>query len=230
MTTRKNNTESLTLTERCAKVSKSALDAMTAKIQQQFDIRDAYETARGAPLEGAYFTERNRMLSQGKTFANTKNLEYVARLFVALQIDESFINREVNTGNRFNAYALKKVTELARMVNKREQSLEKVTVCFLACSLAYVNKTKNSVLPNEYTKAFLSSVNLAALTGDSEIADVLADFQHKVMSGGKETQSSQSRNVAHALKYGAIGNNRKTLTFDASSDILSVFADVYSIK
>lgn len=247
MTARKNKTvatvtttDSLTLAQRCAAVAPDAVDAMIARIEAAFAARDIFEAANGIKLDAdsSYTRERDRMLSRGKVHQNSKNLEYCARLFVACGIapdnDETGINRTINSGSRFNAKALKKVVEIARMVNIGDKCLEQVTISFIACSYAYIRKTGDSVIPNEFSRAFLSSVDLSKLFGDKDVAEAVSKYQAKQMTGGKETQSSQSRNVAQFLGFGEIERRasvkRGQTSIDMQHEILTTFADLYQMN
>jgi hypothetical protein len=173
----------------------SSVETMCEAIEASFDRRDAFEERNGLNLdsESSYSKAKAKMLKASVS---------VARFFLALDIAPSaVIERQVAENKMFNAKALDKVTELAQMVVGIGAKVQKVTVAFIACALAF---DKGEAIDNKVNKLFLSNNDVSKLVADAEIADYIRDYQHKFMTGGKDTQSSQVRNVLDVLGLGAI--------------------------
>lgn len=167
--------------------------AMQADIVASFARRDVFESNAASDL--SYTRERARMLEASAP---------VARFFLALNVSpSSVIERKVNSSNMFNAKALKKIVELARFACGTSNKVEKVMLAFIACALTFDAKL-NGAIANKVNKSFLSGLNFDKIVSDTELADYLSEYQHKYMSGGKDTQSSQARNVLDVLGLGRI--------------------------
>lgn len=184
----------VTLRDRANAFAQDAVDAMCAKIAKAFAQRDKFES--GAML--SYLREKERMLVTNKIA--------VARLFLALDIEPSnVILRKVSSNAMFNAKAFKKICELASFVCTGNTKIEKVMSAFIACALLFDERTaKGAAISNAANKAFLSNMKFDQIVQDVDLAAYLADYQHKFITGGKDTQSSQARNVLDVLGLGAI--------------------------
>jgi hypothetical protein len=104
----------------------------------------------------------------------------------------------------FNAKALDKITELAQFAVGHGATVQKVTLAFIACALAF---DQGDAIDNKLNKNFLSNADVSRLVTDADLAAYIADYQHKFMTGGKDTQSSQVRNVLDVLGLGQIVSN-----------------------
>lgn len=183
-----------TFRDKVKAVTDSEVAAMIADIEASFARRDTFEGAN-AIGSTSYTVNRAAML-------NAKHK--VARFFVALNVSaSSVIERKVSANKMFNAKALKKIVELARFAFDGDRKIEKVMQAFIVCALAFSVKSDGAIA-NRFNKSFLSGLNFDQIVTDSELAEYIADYQHKFMSGGKDTQSSQARNVIDVLGLGAI--------------------------
>lgn len=171
------------------------VEATCELIEACFDRRDAFEERNGLNIDvsNSYTKAKAKMLSASVA---------VARFMLALDIAPSaVIERQVAETKMFNAKALDKVTELAQLTVGLGQHVQKVTVAFICCALAF---DKGEAIDNKLNKNFLSNADVSKLVTDAELADYISDYQHKFMTGGKDTQSSQVRNVLDVLGLGSI--------------------------
>ena len=183
-----------TFRDRCNAFDTATVDSMVAKINASLERRDNAANNGG----GSYTKERAKVVA---------NIGAVARFFLALNIEPSqVIERRVVASAMFNAKALKKVVELARFAVTGNKSIEKVMSAFIICALAFENRTDGAAISNRINKSFLSNLDFSKIVEDEELADYLADYQHAYISGGKDTQSSQARNVLDVLGLGEIVN------------------------
>jgi hypothetical protein len=182
-----------TFRERCAAFDDSQVDAMVVQIEESVARRDA------ASDNGGLSWSNSRKLIE-------KNKIALARFFLALNLHAANVieNRLVSSA-LFNAKALKKVVELAKFAVTGSKEIEKVLSCFIICALAFDARTGDAI-SNRFNKSFLSSLSFDKLNVDAELAEYLADYQHKYMTGGKDTQSSQARRVLEVLGLAEIVN------------------------
>lgn len=92
------------LKEMKAEFEPEAKEAKKVEIVMSFDDRIAFEKAQpglSSKMIPNLEAEQKKMATIG-----------AAGLFLAMDIDPGFINREVSTGSRFNVYALQKVNDL----------------------------------------------------------------------------------------------------------------------
>lgn len=92
------------LKEMKAQFEPEAKEGKKAEIVMSFDDRIAFEKAQpglSSKMIPNLEAEQKKMATIG-----------AAGLFLAMDIDPGFINREVSTGSRFNVYALQKVNDL----------------------------------------------------------------------------------------------------------------------
>ncbi|NKL08407.1 hypothetical protein GFL39_26415 [Rhizobium leguminosarum bv. viciae] len=92
------------LKEMKAEFEPEAKEGKKAEIVMSFDDRIAFEKAQpglSSKMIPNLEAEQKKMATIG-----------AAGLFLAMDIDPGFINREVSTGSRFNVYALQKVNDL----------------------------------------------------------------------------------------------------------------------
>ncbi len=177
-------------------LSTSKVNATVKKIEESFSRRDTFE---GANAIGAtsYTVNRDKVLA---------NKQAVARFLAALNVAPSaVIERKVSAAKMFNAKALKKIVELAQFVVNDSRKIEKVMTAFIVCALAFDAKNSGAI-SNAVNKSFLSNLDFNLIVTDTELADYLADYQHAFISGGKDTQSSQARNVLDVLGLASIVN------------------------
>lgn len=204
----------------CANVSTDAIDAMCANIDAAIEKRDASANNGG----GSWLDSRKRLL------ASKSN---VARFFVALNVKaENVLLRSVVSNALFNAKALKKVVELANFACNGSKQVEKVMSSFVICSLRFsAMNDENNAISNAVNKAFLSSQKFDDIVKDAELAAYLADYQHTFMSGGRDTQSSQARNVLDVLNLGEIvacdNRYRGGIKINADHAFFSDFCDAF---
>ncbi len=185
----------LTFRDRCKAFATDIVDQTVTAIRESFNRRDLFESPSSLATGASYRVNRDKVLS---------NASNVARFFLALDVAPSaVIERKVSSVAMFNSKALKKIVELANFAVTGEKKLEKVMSAFIVCSLAFEVK-QSGAISNAHNKSFLSSLNFNSIVTDSELADYLADYQHAFMSGGKDTQSSQARNVLDVLGLGRI--------------------------
>lgn len=190
-----------TFAEAAKSVSTKRVDAMIESIHASFARRDTFEGANAENSASSYAVNKRKVIEHEQT---------VARFFCALGIKDAaqVIERQVNSSKMFNAKALKKVVELARFsqgglaVNK----VETVMTAFIMCTAKMTADTDGAPLVNGATKAFLSGDNLDSLIADEKLREAISKMRHNTISGGKDTQSSQARNVADVLGLGEIVN------------------------
>lgn len=197
MTRKNKNVEVVSFRDSCNAIEQSKVDAMCADIVASFNRRDAFEGS--AALDSASSYSKNRA-------AVLNNQIAVARFFCALDITAaSVIERKVSANKMFNAKALKKIVELARFAVLNERKIEKVMSAFIICALKF-EANSGEAISNAVNKSFLSNLDFSLIVADSDLAAYLADYQHAYISGGKDTQSSQARNVLDVLQLGSIVN------------------------
>ena len=173
-------------------------------LDQSFERRDFFEIANNLDLDASnsYTKARDKMLA---------NKVSVARFLLALDVQPSaVIERKVAETKMFNAKALDKVTELAvAVLNNTAHAIskvQKVTVAFIACALAFDN---GDAIDNKVNKQFLSNNDVSKMVANDDIAEYVSAYQHKYITGGKDTQSSQVRNVLDVLGLGSIVSNER---------------------
>lgn len=192
-----NLNEALSLRDAANAFDAETVEARCEAIEQSFDRRDAFEASNGLNLDvdNSYTKAKAKML---------KNSIAVARFLLALNVEPSaIIERKVAETKMFNAKALDKITELALFAVGYGAKVQKVTLAFIACALAF---DKGEAIDNKVNKEFLSNADVSKLVTDAELADYIREYQHKFISGGKDTQSSQVRNVLDVLGLGEIVN------------------------
>lgn len=186
--------ETLSFRDKCNAFSQIDVDTMVASLRDSFARRDTFEGAN-ATGSNSYTVNRDKVLN---------NSVAVARFFLALGITPSaVIERKVSSNKMFNAKALKKIVELAQFACTGAKKIEKVMSAFIVCSLAFDAKSGDAIA-NRFNKSFLSNLDFSKIVEDAELAAYLSDYQHSFMSGGKDTQSSQARNVLDVLGLGSI--------------------------
>lgn len=200
--------------------SDSEVAVMCDKLRASFDRRDAFEATK---TDLSYQREKSRMIGAQVS---------VARFLLALGIEPSdIIERKVNSTGMFNAKALKKIVELARFAVTGNTSVEKVMLSFIACALIFDASNANAAIGNNLNKSFLSSLSLDKIITDTELAEYMSDYQHKYMTGGKDTQSSQARNVLDVLGLGTIVNvdnrNRGGIAINSEHAFYQLFRDAF---
>ena len=209
--------------ERCNAFDAATVDAMVQDIRDSFERRDSFE---GANAIGAnsYTNNRDKVLN---------NSIAVARFLLALDIKPSnVIERKVNANAMFNAKALKKIVELAKFAVLGTTKIEKVMSAFILCSLAFdARESDGDAISNKVNKSFLSGLNFTDMVKDADLADYLSDYQHKYISGGKDTQSSQARNVLDVLGLGHIrdcdNRYRGGIAINSDHEFYAQFCDVF---
>lgn len=197
MTVQKKALEVVSFRDTCNAIKQPKVDVMIADIAASFARRDAFEGASALDSSSSYSKNKSAMLN---------NSVAVARFFLALKVSAaSVIERKVSANKMFNAKALKKIVELSRFAVLNERKIEKVMSAFIICALKF---EANSAAPisNAVNKSFLSNLDFSLIVADSDLAAYLADYQHAYISGGKDTQSSQARNVLDVLNLGSIVN------------------------
>jgi hypothetical protein len=174
------------------------VDTMIDDIRATFAARDTFEESRGLDLNdsaSSYAKAKRNMLA---------NAVAVARGFLALNVEPvNVIRRKVMSNNEFTAKGLDKVTEVCAFICGNASRFQRVTQAFIACSIAVADRDA-SPIGNKVNRAFLSNASFDKLVNDAELAAYLRDYQHKFMSGGRDTQSSQVRNVLDVLGLATI--------------------------
>lgn len=192
---------------------------MVDAINEAFKRRDEFEARNGEALGASYVTNRDNML---------KHSEQVARFFLALNVSaDSVICRKVVENAMFNAKALKKIVELARFTVSNNDKIENVTKCFLACAIAF-NRNGSEVVPNTVNKEFISNLaDAEKLVSDDKLREALREYRGKTVTGGKDTQSSQARNVIDVLNIGSIeaseSHSRGAIRVNAEHGLIKLF-------
>lgn len=193
MTRKNTKAVEVSFRDTCNAIAQDRVDAMILAIEESFARRDTFEGAAALDSSSSYAKNRNAVLA---------NKVAVARFFCALNVTAAgVIERKVSANKMFNAKALKKIVELSRFAVLGERKIEKVMSAFTFCALAF-----DGAISNATNKNFLSSLDFSQIVNDSDLASYLADYQHAYISGGKDTQSSQARNVLDVLGLGSIVN------------------------
>lgn len=189
--------ETVDLRDAANKFSDARVKTMTKKIEESFARRDEFEGANATNSASSYAKNRDKMLN---------NKIAVARAFLALGIEASdVIERKVTETKMFNAKALKKIVELSQFIVTDSRKIEKVMSAFIVCALKFSDNAQGAI-SNSLNKGFVSKLDFSQIVTDAELADYLADYQHAYISGGKDTQSSQARNVLDVLGLASIVN------------------------
>lgn len=211
--------------------------SMVSQIVLSLKRRDEFEKSQGLDLEidNSYTRERDQIL------ANKHN---VARLFIVCGVKASeVIERQVTSTSMFNAKALKKVREIANFVCGDKQGgalpkrpLEKVVTAFVAGAMLSTD-SKVTTMQNALNKNFLSSTALDNIISDEQlredIAAMRAEHGSTSITGGKDTQSSQVRNVLDVLGLGTISSvdkHRDAITINRKHGFYELFASRYMTK
>jgi len=210
----------LTLRDIANAFDQESVGNMIVAIGDAFDRRDKFEAREGA-LGGSYVANRKLVLD---------NATSVAKFFLALNVSaESVICRKVVENAMFNAKALKKIVELARFTVSGNDKIESVMKCFLACSVAF-NRNGSSIVPNEVNKQFISNmIDAERLVKDEALADALREYRGKTVTGGRDTQSSQARNVIDVLNIGSIvssdNHSRGAIMVNGEHGLIKLFEE-----
>lgn len=215
--------ETLTLRDRALAYDAATVDAMRERIVASFDRRDTFEGINATDSASSYAKARKNM---------TANSVAVARAFLALDIEPAnVIERKVVENKMFNAKALDKVTEICAFICGNSTRFQKVTQAFIACAMLYSSRN-DTAIDNATNKAFLSNSSFKMIA-DDELRDYLRDYQHKFMSGGKDTQSSQVRNVLDVLNLASIvtvERARGGIVLNDTHEFYSLFHDRYMVR
>ncbi|MFM7008595.1 MAG: hypothetical protein ACKO0Z_04585 [Betaproteobacteria bacterium] len=212
-------TEVLSLRDRANAFASNEVDSMVADIDAAVTLRD-----NTADNGGLSWSNSRKLIEANKVS--------LARFLLSLNVTPSaVICDKVVQSAMFNAKALKKVVELARFVVTGNKKIESVLQCFIICSLRWSSFNNNEAISNRFNKSFLSGVNFADIVKDAELAAALAEYQHKFMSGGKDTQSSQARRVLEVLGLGTIDNTenryRGGVQINSDHSFFELFSDAY---
>jgi len=206
-----------------ANISDKRVKTMSEKIKESFARRDEFEGANAQNSGSSYCVNRDKVL---------KNAVAVSKLLIALnKKPDEVIERHVNSSKMFNAKALKKIVELAQFACgvRKVENIEKVMTSFILCSLKYSSDSDSDVISNSANKAFLSSVDLSQIVENEALAEYIADYRHAYISGGKDTQSSQARNVLDVLGLGEIvtcdNRHRGGIKVDSDNAFLRMVCD-----
>lgn len=209
----------LSLRDRANAFDAATVDSMVSKIDSAIALRDVTENNGG----GSWFNSRKLIESNKQSFA---------RFLLAMNVEPSAVicDRVVSSA-MFNAKALKKVVELARFTVTGDKRVEKVLLAFIICSLRWSSFNGEGAISNRFNKSFLSGLDFAKIVQDSELAEAIADYQHRAMSGGKDTQSSQSRRVLEVLGLGDIDNTenryRGGIALHTDHSFFDLFCDAF---
>lgn len=214
-----------TFKDKCASFDDATVAEMVKSIEESVERRTATDTSRAA-----WSTESARILN---------NKGSLARFFLALGKRASdVIENRVVSGKYFNAYACKKIVELAQFANSGKtyingkRTCEMVMSSFIICALAFDARNEGEAISNRVNKSFLSSNDLSKLVADEELAEYMTEYQHKYMTGGKDTQSSQARRVLDILGLGEIVNcenrSRGGIVINGAHSFFADFAAAYT--
>lgn len=211
----------LNLRDRALAFAQTDVDAMIADIEASFARRDDFEGSAANDSASSYAKARKNMLA---------NRISVARAFLVLDVSSAnVIERKVVENKMFNAKALDKVTEIAGFICGNTSKFQKVTQAFIACAMFYSSKNDGAII-NRLNKNFLSNNSFDKLVSDKELADYLREYQHKFMTGGKDTQSSQVRNVLDVLGLAQIvtvERARGGIALNDTHEFYTLFHDRY---
>jgi len=213
-----------------------ALDTKSFR-DRAMTFTDAQVTDKLVEIDGAIDYRDNAVDNGGLSWSNSRKLIVankvaVARFFLALDLNaNNVINNRLVASALFNAKALKKVVDLARFAVCDQRNIEKVLSSFIICALAFDVTSDDGAISNRHNKSFLSSIDFNLIVADSELAEYLADYQHKYMTGGKDTQSSQARRVLEVLGLGEIVNcenrSRGGIRINAEHDFYELFTGAF---
>lgn len=224
MSARKNSAKIVSFRDTANAFDVDMVNAMSESIDACFDKRNEFESVNGG-LGGSYLASRKLML---------ENKTSVARFFLALNVSaSSVICRQVVEGKMFNAKALKKIVELARFTVSGSDKIEMVTKAFLACAIVS-NRSGFEVIPNIVNKAFISNLELTEkMVNSEELREALQQYRGKTVTGGRDTQSSQIRNVLDVLNIGAIvssdTHSRGAIKVNADNGLVKLFEERFMI-
>jgi hypothetical protein len=215
------------LTEAMRTASKQALQGMRKRIETAIEKRKEND-AKGC---------------ESKDFANLeawKESDSLARLFVAAQIDpHGYINQRwmsdaemIKRGfdpvsRTHNLKAYKKTRELAEYLVSGSSKLEAVAKTFVACLIQASRFQDN--LNRDTLYRFLSRLDVTHVS--PELAEAVAEFQAKHMTGGAKTQTSQMCLTLASL--GCVSEERdghsKRLTLNTASPIIATLAERFGM-
>lgn len=191
----------------------ATVDSCIAKIDACIDKRDSESNNGGL----SWFASRKLI---------NKNKIAFARFLLSLNVEPAnVILDSKNSASYFNAKALKKIVEFAQFVVNKCHDIETVSSAFIICALRFHAMNDGAPIVNEFNRAFLSGFSFANIVKDDDLAAELAKYQHKVMSGGAPTQSSQARRVLEVLNLATISSNRKEITLKTDHAFFDLFCD-----
>ncbi|PZR92281.1 MAG: hypothetical protein DI537_13935 [Stutzerimonas stutzeri] len=180
-----------TMKELAGNVTPEAILLMTDAVNHEFDGRIAFEQSKpavGPNLVANLETARKRMTS-----------EAAVRVFCAIDLDPTFINREISAGKRFNVYALKeKVTDLIVGLSAGFMSDRRII-----CVLTSMFRFQDAGVP--FTGITASAAISDKIKVDRKTGALLT--RHTVAANTAPTQQSQVMNALETL--GIVTSNRQ---------------------
>lgn len=166
------------------------IEEMRMHFAVAFDARIDYERSKENCT--------TKMISNFTTIKSQFMSDDICQVFVALHIDEGFVNRQQSVKNRFNVYAFFKVAEIARAL-KGFYSSNKTINCFM----------RSMIKCSENNVPFTHSLQLASLSQAFRISrnDESYLTRHDLSKATAKAQRSQM--IASLEVFDAIASNNE---------------------
>lgn len=167
------------------RANETDVDSMLFRIADALDERAEYEKAK----KGDGHNIQRTLDKARKAFTVTKQ---AARVFVAANVNPTFINRTLHDGSRYNVYAIDKVADLVRATSLSEETVSNAINRAIVKSLFRCAKA-GVAFTGEIAKGCASDKYPVDLTIRKHLV------RHTVSAGTASTQASSTMNALVTL-------------------------------
>lgn len=191
-------------------IDEEAADAMVHRINNAVTDRERFETLKS---DTTGKTNIHSTLTKVRSSLVTKR---AAKVFIACNVDPSFINREIHGGSKYNVYALGKIADIVRGLTG-----DKVTNAInLACMRSLFRFRAAGV-------AFTLDMAKAACSKNIRVESAIAHHlvRHTVSPSTAPTQASSTMQALETLGVVEETGNKKNPTFSVTEHPVVKFLD-----
>lgn len=175
--------------------SPQKIGAMVAKIRDSVERRHAFEKENGG-LGGSWLKAKEKIEANEPALAMT---------FLALNLDpKGVFERQLVEGKMTNAKSIKKIVEISQLLVGKPENIEQVIKSFITCAILAADELGDEApFTNDVNRRFLKKADLKSIE-NADLRTAMEEAQHKSMTTGAATQSSQMRNVLDLMGLGEV--------------------------